>query len=304
MKGRIFYLFISFVACLFMAGCRIGNNETKSNNLIIVSFTILKDIVSNVAGDEFLIYSVTDPGDEVHGYKPSPRDLIKVSEAVMFIENGFGFELWADKFVSNLDIKRITISDYLEPIYITEDAYSGKPNPHAWISPKRANAYIDVVVLALIELKPDSEEEFIENAEIYKEKIAEIDKEFSLFINSLEKDEKYLVSCEGAFSYLTSDYGLEEAYLWPVNAESQITPKRMERVIEIVMKNDIPAVFCESTVSAEAQLAVVEETGAIFGGSLFVDSLSRESGPASTYLDMLEYNLELIKQAFKSNKES
>lgn len=303
MKKKLLIILFSFLSLSFFLGLKFKKTQVKDTNTIIVSFTILEDIVSQIAGEEFVVYSITERGEEVHGYKPTPSDLIKASNGLIFIENGFGFELWADKFLSNLNLERITISDYLEPIYIAEDAYAGKPNPHAWISPKRGNIYIDAIVLALTELKPESEEIFVTNGKIYKDRLSQIDKEFSLFINTLKKNERYLVSCEGAFTYLTKDYGLEEAYLWPVNAETQITPKRMAKVIKTVKENDIPAVFCESTVSAESQLTVVEETGAIFGGNLFVDSLSLEGGPASTYIELLEYNLETIKNSFHTHQE-
>ena len=221
--------------------------------------------------------------------------MVNASSAFVFIDNGFGFELWAEKFFSNLQIKRVTISNRLEPIFISEDFYKGKPNPHAWISPKRGIIYVDVIVDSLSELKPSEAELFKNNGQIYKNKIAKIDKDFSLFINNLEKNNRYLVTCEGAFSYLTNDYGLKEAYLWPVNAESQITPKRMARTISLVKNKNIPSVFCESTVSNESQMVVASETGVNFGGNLFVDSLSQDNGRANTYLKMLQHNLTLIK---------
>jgi len=149
---------------------------------------------------------------------------------------------------------------------------------------------------SLSELRPSKRTLFEENGKIYKDKLSKIDKEFSLFINNLNKDRRYLVSCEGAFSYLTNDYGLEEVYLWPVNAESQITPKRMARTISLVKEKNVPSLFCESTVSNESQMVVVNETGANFGGNLFVDSLSDDIGPASSYIKMLEHNLDLIKK--------
>jgi manganese transport system substrate-binding protein len=149
---------------------------------------------------------------------------------------------------------------------------------------------------SLSELRPSKRTFFEENGKIYKDKLSKIDEEFSLFINNLDEDRRYLVSCEGAFSYLTSDYGMKEVYLWPVNAESQITPNRMARTISIVKNKNIPTVFCESTVSDESQMVVVRETGAKFGGNLFVDSLSVDGGPASTYIKMLEHNLHLIKK--------
>ncbi|MDC3089397.1 metal ABC transporter substrate-binding protein [Prochlorococcus sp. AH-716-N03] len=297
MKKKLLLFVFSFLIFLTTNSCKRTSFEKETNKeVILASFTVLADIIENVAKDEFVVKSITKPGVEVHGYQPTPSDLIKASKAFVFIDNGFGFELWAEKFVSNLQIKRVTISNRLEPIFISEDFYKGKPNPHAWISPKRGMIYVDVIVDSLSELKPSEAESFKNNGQIYKNKIAKIDKDFSLFINNLEKNNRYLVTCEGAFSYLTNDYGLKEAYLWPVNAESQITPKRMARTISLVKNKNIPSVFCESTVSNESQLVVASETGAKFGGDLFVDSLSQDNKSANTYLKMLQHNLTLIKK--------
>ncbi len=297
MKKKLLLFVFSFLIFLTTNSCKRTSFEKETNKeVILASFTVLADIIENVAKDEFVVKSITKPGVEVHGYQPTPSDLIKASKAFVFIDNGFGFELWAEKFVSNLQIKRVTISNRLEPIFISEDFYKGKPNPHAWISPKRGMIYVDVIVDSLSELKPSEAESFKNNGQIYKNKIAKIDKDFSLFINNLEKNNRYLVTCEGAFSYLTNDYGLKEAYLWPVNAESQITPKRMARTISLVKNKNIPSVFCESTVSNESQMVVASETGAKFGGDLFVDSLSQDNKRANTYLKMLQHNLTLIKK--------
>ncbi len=297
MKKKLLLFVFSFLIFLTANSCKRTAIEKETNKeVILASFTVLADIIENVAKDEFVVKSITKPGVEVHGYQPTPSDLIKASKAFVFIDNGFGFELWAEKFVSNLQIKRVTISNRLEPIFISEDLYKGKPNPHAWISPKRGLIYVDVIVDYLSELKPSEAESFKNNGQIYKNKIAKIDEDFSLFINNLEKNNRYLVTCEGAFSYLTNDYGLKEAYLWPVNAESQITPKRMARTISLVKNKNIPSVFCESTVSNESQMVVASETGAKFLGDLFVDSLSQDNKSANTYLKMLQHNLTLIKK--------
>ena len=290
-------LMMTFLIFFSTTACRrtLNKNENKKE-VILASFTVLADIIKNVAKDDFTVRSITKPGIEVHGYQPTPSDLIKASKAFIFIDNGFGFELWAEKFISNLRVERITISDDLDPIYISEDFYKGKPNPHAWISPKRGMLYVDIIIESLSELRPSFRESFENNGKIYKNKLAKLDKDFSLFINNLDKNNRYLVSCEGAFSYLTNDYGLKEVYLWPVNAETQITPKRMARTISLVKNKNIPTLFCESTVSNESQMIVARETGAKFGGNLFVDSLSQENGPANTYLKMLEHNLKLIKK--------
>ncbi len=296
MRKNFLFLTLVLLICLTSFSCQRTSNRNQNKGIILASFTVLADIIRNVAKDDFIVRSITKPGVEVHGYQPTPSDLVKASKAFVFVDNGFGFELWAEKFVSNLKVRRITIADDLDPIFISEDFYKGKPNPHAWISPKRGMQYVDIIVESLSELRPSKKALFQENGKIYKDKLARIDEEFSLFVNNLDKDKRYLVSCEGAFSYLTKDYGLEEVYLWPVNAESQITPKRMARTISLVKDKNISSVFCESTVSNESQMVVVNETGAEFGGNLFVDSLSNDNGPASSYLRMLEHNLNLIKK--------
>ena len=296
MKNKLLFLIMTFLICFTTTACNSTSNKKEPNKeVILASFTVLADIIKNVAKDDFIVRSITKPGIEVHGYQPTPSDLIKASTAFVFIDNGFGFELWAEKFLSNLKVERITISNNLNPIFISEDFYKGKPNPHAWISPKRGMIYVDIIVESLSALRPSKKESFFNNGKIYKNKLAKIDKDFSLFINNLEKNNRYLVTCEGAFSYLTKDYGLKEVYLWPVNAESQITPKRMARTISLVKNKNVPSVFCESTVSNESQMLVASETGAKYGGNLFVDSLSQKDGPANTYLKMLKHNLNLIK---------
>jgi len=296
MKKKILFFSLIILVSLTSVSCKKISNKNENKEVILASFTVLADMIKNITKDDFIVSSITKPGVEVHGYQPTPSDLVKASKAFVFVDNGFGFELWAEKFVSNLKVKRITIAEELDPIFISEDFYKGKPNPHAWISPKRGMIYVDILVESLSELRPSKRELFEKNGKVYKEKLSKLDKEFSLFISNLDKDKRYLVTCEGAFSYLTNDYGLEEAYLWPVNAESQITPKRMLRTISLVKDKNVPSVFCESTVSNESQLIVANETGAIFGGYLFVDSLSDDTGPANTYIKMLEHNLNLIKK--------
>ena len=151
----------------------INQNEIikKEKKLLLVSFTILEDIVKNIVGNEYKVESITKPGMEVHGYQVTPSDLVRGSKAIIFIENGFGFELWAEKFVSNLDVERINIANNLEPIFITEDRYIGKPNPHAWISPKRGILYVDILLEELSKLDPENKEKFKKNAKNFKNKI-------------------------------------------------------------------------------------------------------------------------------------
>ncbi len=275
---------------------------TEKKPLVLTTFTVLADMARNVSGDFLEVKSITKYGAEIHGYKPTPSDLVEASRADLIIENGLGLELWAKKFISSAgDVPTVVLSEEMEPLMIEGDVYNGKPNPHAWMSPKRAMEYVDKMVEAFSKLDPSSAEEFEKNGTSYKNQLQVLDKELRSSLKAIPKKRRVLVTCEGAFTYLAKDYGMEEAYLWPVNAESQVTPKRMLGLIELVRTKDVPAVFCESTVSSKAQREVAKATGAKFGGIFYVDSLSDQNGPASTLLDLMRHNVSLIIRGLVSN---
>jgi manganese transport system substrate-binding protein len=207
-----------------------------------------------------------------------------------------GLELWARRFTTAAgEIPTVTLSEGMEPLLINEDAYAGKPNPHAWMSPKRAMVYVDRLREAFTKLDPDGADVYASNAEVYNKKLQALDRELRDALETIPPQHRVLVSCEGAFTYLATDYGLEEAFLWPVNAESEITPKRMARLINTVRDRAVPAVFCESTVSDKAQREVAAAANSQFGGTFYVDSLSKPDGPAPTLLDLQRHNVKLIR---------
>jgi manganese transport system substrate-binding protein len=273
-----------------------ATDPTKAGKkVVLATFTVLADMARNVAGDKVTIESITKPGAEIHGYQVTPSDLIRGQKANLILENGLNLERWADRFYNSLPkVPHITLSDGFQPISISADAYQGKPNPHAWMSPQNALIYVENIRKALVRLDPPNTATYGTNAKTYSEQIRSIDLKLKKAIAAVPPDKRYIVSCEGAFSYIARDYGLKEVYLWAVNAEQQATPKQVEKVIDIVKTNKIPAVFCESTVNNKAQIQVAKESGAKFAGVFYVDSLSPADGPAATYLKLLEYNVDTL----------
>ena len=268
---------------------------------VLTTFTILADMARNVAGDRLRVESITKPGAEIHGYEFTPSDIERASGADLIVENGLGLELWARRFTEAAgDVPTVTLSDGVQPLLIEEDAYAGKPNPHAWMSPQAAQTYVDRLVEAFSELDPEGASQYAANGEAYKARLLALDGELRQSLQALPPEQRLLVTCEGAFSYLARDYGLKEAYLWPVNAESQISPRRMGRLIERVKRDQVPAVFCETTVSDKAQREVARASGSRFGGSFYVDSLSESDGPAPTLLDLQRHNVKLIRAGLGS----
>jgi manganese transport system substrate-binding protein len=278
-----------------------ASNGATDQPLVLTTFTVLADMAKNVAGDRLRVESITKQGAEIHGYEPTPSDIRRASGADLILENGLGLELWSRRFTAAAgNVPTVTLSEGMKPLPIEEDAYAGKPNPHAWMSPKRAMQYVDRMVDAFSKLDPTGAATFKANGEAYKEQLRQLDTDLRLSLATIPEQRRVLVSCEGAFTYLAKDYGMDEAYLWPVNAESQVTPQRIKRLIETVKQRRIPTIFCESTVSDKAQREVAQASGSRFGGTFYVDSLSAADGPAPTLLELQRHNVRLIQQGLRS----
>lgn len=276
------------------------NPNTKNKKVILTTFTVLADMARNVAGDKAIVESLTKPGAEIHGYEPTPSDLVKAQDADLILDNGLGLERWAQKFYGSVkNVPHVTLSEGITPINIGEDAYAGKPNPHAWMSPKIALKYVENIRQALVNLDPANAETYNANAQTYSEQIKQVDEKLQKTVAEIPANKRFMVTCEGAFSYLAKDYGLKEEYLWAVNSETQATPQQVKKVINTVRKNQIPTVFCESTVSANAQKQVAKESNAKFGGVFYVDSLTDADGVAPTYFKLLEYNINTLVNGLK-----
>jgi manganese/iron transport system substrate-binding protein len=262
---------------------------------VVTTFTVIADMARNVAGDAATVESITRAGAEIHGYQPTPRDLVRASGADLILWNGMNLELWFEQFIGNLGpIPSATISDGIDTMAINEGSYEGLPNPHAWMGLDNALIYIDNIAAAMSEHDPENAETYIANAAAYKGEITAAIAPLRDQILAIPEDERWLVTCEGAFSYLARDFTLKEAYLWPMNADQTGTPQQVRGVIDTVRDNNIRAVFCESTVNTDPAEQVARETGAAYGGVLYVDSLSLEDGPVPTYIDLLRVTTETI----------
>jgi manganese/iron transport system substrate-binding protein len=292
-------LALALGAALF-AGCNSPKSSASSGKKkVVTSFTIIADMARQVAGDAAEVESITKPGAEIHGYEPTPKDIVKAQSADLVLWNGLNLELWFEKFFQNVkDVPSAVLTEGIEPMGISEGPYTGKPNPHAWMSPANAAIYVENIRKALVKMDPANEATYTANAAAYIAKVKALDEPVRQKLATIPEDQRWLVSSEGAFSYLCANYGMKQLYLWPINADSQGTPQQVQKVIDGVRSNKIPVVFSESTVSDKPAKQVAKETGARYGGVLYVDSLTDESGPAPSYLKLLETNADTIVKGF------
>ncbi|MDR6180663.1 manganese/iron transport system substrate-binding protein [Pseudomonas sp. SORGH_AS 211] len=279
-----------------LLGLLLGNAAQAAEPFrVVTTFTVIADMARNVAGDAARVESITKPGAEIHNYQPTPGDLLKTRDAQLVLWNGLNLELWFERFFSRMkDVPGAVVSRGVEPIAIAQGPYAGKPNPHAWMSPRAALIYVDNIRDALVAHDPAQADTYRRNAEAYKARITATLDPLRQQLQAIPEQRRWLVSSEGAFSYLARDLGLKELYLWPINADAQGTPQQVRRVIETVRAERIPAVFSESTVSAAPAEQVARESGARYGGVLYVDSLSAAEGPVPTYLDLLGVTTETL----------
>ncbi|MFJ2619286.1 metal ABC transporter substrate-binding protein [Glutamicibacter sp. NPDC087344] len=265
--------------------------------VVLTTFTVLADIAQNVAGEHLRVESLTRIGAEIHGYEPTPDDLRRAAHADLILDNGLSLEAWFAQFVADNSAPHVTVSDGVEVIDITAEEGAGKPNPHAWMSPLNVQKYVDRIAHAFTELDPAHAQDYARNARDYQQKLQQVHDDLAASLSQIPESHRMLVTCEGAFSYLARDVGLSEKYLWAVNAESQATPRKVAAAIDQVREQQVPAVFCESTVSDAAMQRVVESTDAEYGGTLYVDSLSAPDGPVPTYLDLITHDTQIIARA-------
>jgi manganese/iron transport system substrate-binding protein len=267
---------------------------------VVTTFTVIQDIAQNVAGDKAIVESITKPGAEIHDYQPTPLDIVRAQSADLVLWNGFNLERWFEKFFDNVkEVPSVVVTEGIDPMGITDGPYNGKPNPHAWMSPSNALIYVENIRKALVKFDPKNADSYNKNAAAYSEKIKALDEPLRKRLSAIPENQRWLVTSEGAFSYLARHYNMREAYLWPINADEQGTPQQVRKVIDLIRKNKIPVVFSESTISDRAAKQVARETGARYGGVLYVDSLSAANGPVPTFLDLLNVTVNTIVKGFE-----
>ncbi len=280
-----------------------GAQSTQKLN-IVTTFSVLADMAQNVAGDAANVTSLIKRGAEIHNYEPTPKDIVRARRADLILWNGFNLEVWFAQFFQNLDgVPVVELTEGITPIDIYNGPYSGKPNPHAWMSQHAAFIYIDNIRDALIQYDAVNADTYRINATRYKRQItttlAPIRREFE----TLAEGSRWLVTSEGAFSYLARDFNLRELFLWPINADQQGTPKQVRVVIDTMREHNIGVIFSESTISPEPAKQIAREVGAVYGGVLYVDSLSVKDGPVPTYVDLLRVTLQTILMGIKEIKQ-
>ncbi|WP_280768561.1 metal ABC transporter solute-binding protein, Zn/Mn family [Salipaludibacillus daqingensis] len=281
-----------------LVGCGNGNEQEQSNTsveeglYVTTSFSVLADIIGEVMGDRGEIDYIVPIGEEPHEYEPVPSDFRNVSDSEVFYVNGLGLEEWLEKVVDNAsDTEVVTLSEG-----ITEIPLEGEDgtDPHAWLSPKNATYYVDHLVEDLVARDPDGEEEYRANADAFLEEVDELDQWIEDNVNDVPEEHRTIIVSENAFKYFGADYGFHTEGIWEINSHEEGTTGQINRLIDVIKDEEIPAVFVESTVDQRYMDTVSDNAGVEIAGEVYTDAIGQEGSGAETYLKMIRHNAETI----------
>ncbi|GED69720.1 manganese-binding lipoprotein MntA [Brevibacillus reuszeri] len=305
-KWNLFLVFLVSTVLMAACGAHQSNGEPgKSDNdklHVVTTYSILYDIVKNIGGDRVEIHSLAPVGSNPHEYDPLPADVKKTTDADAVFYNGLNLEAgnsWFEKLLhtagkSGSDAPVFRMSEGVAAKHLTTKGKESEEDPHAWLDIRNGIKYAENARDALIKIDPSHKETYEQNAKSYIEKLDALHQEAVKQYNLIPKEQRVLVTSEGAFKYFSEAYHFDAAYIWEINAENQGTPEQVREVVDIIREKKLPALFVETSIDPRSMEMVSRETGVPIVGTVFTDSLGKPGEDGDTYIKMMEWNIKTI----------
>ncbi|EJF90563.1 metal ABC transporter substrate-binding protein [Bartonella tamiae] len=268
---------------------------------VVTSFSILADLAKNVGGERVEIISLVGPDGDAHSYEPKPTDAQNIKNADVILVNGLNLEGFMTRLIkaSGTDAPVIELSKGIVPIKNENDDHHhhhdhGEFDPHAWQSVVNAEIYVKNVTESFCTVDVEGCDTYKNNAQEYTKKMKLLDKKIRSEISQIPDDKKTIITSHDAFGYFAQEYGL--IFLAPqgVSTESEATASSVAKLITQIKADKASALFIENISNKRLIEQIAKETGLKISGQLYSDALSSVSGPASTYINMMEHNLNTI----------
>ena len=291
-----------WIITLLLAALLASSPALAASSLkIIASFSVIEDLVKRVAGDDIAITTIVPIGEDVHRWELTPPNVLAVEEADIVFYNGHGLEPWI-RHVEAMASDTLTLMALAETadyptLALQQGQHKGRPDPHMWMDPKGAAAYLDVITQTLSVHSPEKAAAFQTRAAEAKEALVLLDQQLTERLEGIPQTNRLLTTSEAALSYFAHAYGFEFASIWGMNSETMGSADAMAAMSKRLADKRPPALFYESTTPYIHMDALARETGLTLAGPLYVDTLSGPDGPAYNYPAMLRYNAELLHEA-------
>ncbi|MGG1253819.1 metal ABC transporter substrate-binding protein [Brevibacillus agri] len=306
-KWNLFLIFL--ISTVLLAACGAPQNNSaepgKSGDdklQVVTTYSILYDIVKNVGGDRVEIHSLAPVGSNPHEYDPLPADVQKTTDADAVFYNGLNLEAgnsWFEKLMqtagkSGPDAPVFRLSEGVAAKHLTTKGKESEEDPHAWLDVRNGIKYAENARDALIKIDPAHKETYEKNATAYIEKLRALHDEAVKQYGQIPREQRVLVTSEGAFKYFCEAYDFDAAYIWEINSENQGTPEQVSQVVDLIREKKIPALFVETSIDPRSMEMVSRETGVPIVGKVFTDSLGKPGEDGDTYIKMMEWNIKTI----------
>ncbi len=310
-KKSLLVLLTAFMAIFLLAACSSETERSSSSTngkeqkvQVVTTYSIVYDIVKNVGGDLVEIHSLAPIGSNPHEYDPLPVDIQKATDADAIFYNGLNLEAgnsWFDRLLETAgkdgkDAPVFLMSKGIEPMYLTSKGNEGEEDPHAWLDIRNGIKYAENARDGLIKVDPDHADVYKKNAEEYITKLQELHDMAVEEFSQIPEEERVLVTSEGAFKYFSAAYGFQAEYIWEINQENQGTPDQITRIVDMIKEKGIKGLFLETSIDARSMEAVSTETGVPIMGKVFTDSLGKPGEDGDTYINMMKWNINTIKE--------
>jgi len=280
-------------------GSAYAPDATEIKLKVVSTNSIIDDMVEKVGGSLIDAHSIVPVGTDSHEYEPLPEDIRKASKADVVFYNGLNLETgngWFDKLMETAgkaeDEDYFVVSKNVERLYLSGN--SSQQDPHAWLDISNGIRYITEITRVMSEKDPENKTAYEKNADAYIADLTELDSKAKKEFADIPEQKKLLVTSEGAFKYFSQAYGLQAAYIWEINTESQGTPDQMKQIIEKVRDSEVPVLFVESSVDPRSMERLANEVDLPVYSNLFTDSISKQGEDGDSYYEMMKWNLEKI----------
>lgn len=267
---------------------------------VVASFSILGDLVAEVGGKYIDLQTIVAPNGDTHVYEPTPKDATHVAQADLVFINGFGFEGWIERLIEASGYKGSVIiaSSKIAPRYDNSHCKCKNRHhhldPHAWHNIPNVKSYVSVIEEALSQRDPEHKDFYHQNAQIYQKKLDGLEQKIQKDFSTVSSEKRIAITTHDGFGYFGDHYGIK--FLSPVglSTESEPSAKTIARLIDFIKTHKIKVLFLENITSPKLMEQISSETNVKVGSVLYSDALSDKSGPAPTYLQMMEYNAKAL----------
>jgi len=265
---------------------------------VVASFSILGDLVREVGGEKVDARVLVGANGDVHAFQPSPTDAQALKKAGLIVVNGLGLEGWMTRLVASSGAKApvVVASQGVTTIEGEEDGKKGV-DPHAWQNIANAKIYAANIRDGLVAADPADADYFKTRTDKFLARLDATEAKVRAAIAEIPEKNRRIVTTHDAFGYFAAAYGFEFLAPQGISTDSEPSAKDIAKLIEQIKREKIPAVFLENISDPRLMKRIGAESGAKIGGALFSDALSNGEGPAPTYIDMMNHNMEELKKA-------